>query len=40
MAKGLFFRGRGELPFGAQVATVRQLLERLMTPGVPLGTPA
>jgi nitronate monooxygenase len=39
-AKGLFFRGRGALPFGPQVATVRQLLERLLTPGVPLGTPA
>lgn len=40
MAKGLFFRGRGALPFGPQVTTVRQLLERLLTPGVPLGTPA
>jgi nitronate monooxygenase len=40
VAKGLFFRGRGELPFGSQIATVRQLLERLMTPGIPLGTPA
>lgn len=39
-AKGLFFRGRGELPFGAQIASVRQLLERLLTPGVALGTPA
>ncbi|RTL41707.1 MAG: nitronate monooxygenase [Burkholderiales bacterium] len=39
-AKGLFFRGRGALPFGPQVATVRQLLERLLTPGVPVGTPA
>lgn len=38
--KGLFFRGRGELPFGAQIASVRQLLERLLTPGIPLGTPA
>jgi nitronate monooxygenase len=40
MAKGLFFRGRGALPFGGQIASVRQLLERLLTPGVPLGTPA
>ena len=40
MAKGLFFRGRGALPFGSQVTSVRQLLERLLTPGVPLGTPA
>jgi nitronate monooxygenase len=39
-AKGLFFRGRGALPFGPQVTTVRQLLERLLTPGVPVGTPA
>lgn len=40
MAKGLFFRGRGALPFGEQIASVRQLMERLLTPGVPLGTPA
>lgn len=40
VGKGLFFRGRGELPFGPRIATVRQLLERLLTPGVPLGTPA
>ena len=39
-ARGLFFRGRGALPFGDQIASVRQLLERLLTPGVPLGTPA
>jgi nitronate monooxygenase len=38
-AKGLFFRGAGALPFGAQIATVRELLERLFTAGVPLGTP-
>ena len=38
--KGLFFRGRGALPFGTQIATVRQLMERLLTPGVALGTPA
>lgn len=38
MAKGLFFRGRGGLPFGEQIASVRQLMERLLTPGVPLGT--
>jgi nitronate monooxygenase len=40
MAKGLFFRGRGALPFGEQIASVRQLMERLLTPGVALGTPA
>jgi nitronate monooxygenase len=39
MSKGLFFRGRGALPFGSQIASVRQLLDRLLTPGVPLGTP-
>ncbi|MGA0610936.1 NAD(P)H-dependent flavin oxidoreductase [Caldimonas sp. KR1-144] len=40
LAKGLFFRGTGELPFGRQIASVRQLIERLLTPGVALGTPA
>jgi nitronate monooxygenase len=40
VAKGLFFRGTGELPFGRQIASVRQLIERLLTPGVPLGMPA
>lgn len=40
MGKGLFFRGRGGLPFGSQITSVRQLLERLLTPGVPVGTPA
>ena len=39
VAKGLFFRGAGALPFGTRIATVRQLIERLLTPGVPLGTP-
>lgn len=38
--KGLFFRGTGALPFGERIVAVRQLLERLLTPGVPLGTPA
>lgn len=37
--RGLFFRGVGDLPFGSQISTVRALLERLLTPGVPLGTP-
>lgn len=39
-AKGLFFRGVGALPFGAQIATVRQLMERMLTPAMPQGTPA
>ena len=37
--RGLFFRGVGDLPFGPQIGTVRALIERLLTPGVPLGTP-
>jgi nitronate monooxygenase len=35
--KGLFFRGAGALPFGEHIATVRALIERLLTPGVALG---
>lgn len=30
--KGLFFRGSGALPFGSQIRSVRELLERLLTP--------
>jgi nitronate monooxygenase len=30
--KGLFFRGVGALPFGAQIRSVRDLMERLLTP--------
>ena len=30
--KGLFFRGVGALPFGAQIRSVRELMERLLTP--------
>ena len=30
--KGLFFRGVGALPFGTQIRSVRELLERLLTP--------
>jgi nitronate monooxygenase len=34
--KGLFFRGAGALPFGAQIhRTVRELIERLLTRNVP-----
>jgi len=29
--KGLFFRGVGALPFGAQIRSVRDLVERLLT---------
>jgi nitronate monooxygenase len=31
--KGLFFRGAGALPFGSQIRSVRELIERLLTPG-------
>jgi nitronate monooxygenase len=36
--KGLFFRGVGSLPFGERIVSVRALIERLLTPGVRLGT--
>jgi nitronate monooxygenase len=39
--KGLFFRGVGALPFGAQIRSVRELVERLLTPaasGPPAGS--
>jgi nitronate monooxygenase len=29
--KGLFFSGRGALPFGEQIRSVRDLIERLLT---------
>jgi nitronate monooxygenase len=32
VAKGLFFRGAGALPFGTRIVTVRELIERLFTP--------
>jgi nitronate monooxygenase len=31
--KGLFFRGAGRLPFGDQIKSVRELMQRLLTPG-------
>jgi nitronate monooxygenase len=37
--KGLFFRGTGALPFGTRIVAVRALVERLLTPGMPLGAP-
>lgn len=37
--KGLFFRGKGALPFGSQIASVRELLERVLTPGASLPQP-
>ncbi len=33
LKKGLFFRGVGALPFGSQIRSVRELVERLLTPG-------
>jgi nitronate monooxygenase len=30
--KGLFFRGAGALPFGSEIRSVRELVERLLTP--------
>jgi len=33
--KGLFFRGKGALPFGSQIRSVRELVERLLTPQAP-----
>ena len=37
--KGLFFRGKGALPFGSQIRSVRDLLECLLT-GVEEHAPA
>jgi nitronate monooxygenase len=36
--RGLFFRGKGDLPFGREIRTVRELLLRLMTPDASSGT--
>ena len=33
LKKGLFFRGAGNLPFGHQIKNVRELMQRLLTPG-------
>ncbi len=32
LRKGLFFRGTGALPFGSQIRSVRELMEKLLTP--------
>lgn len=32
LKKGLFFRGKGALPFGDQIRSVRELVERLLAP--------
>jgi nitronate monooxygenase len=36
LKKGLFFRGAGALPFGSQIRSVRDLMERLLTPAARL----
>ncbi len=38
--KGLFFRGAGGLPFGERIASVRELIERMLTPVHLLGAGA
>lgn len=35
LKKGLYFRGKGALPFGNQIRSVRELIERLLTQGLP-----
>lgn len=35
LKKGLFFRGAGSLPFGTAIRSVRELLERMLTPPGP-----
>ena len=35
LKKGLFFRGVGALPFGSQVRSVRDLMQRLLTQPLP-----
>ena len=35
LKRGLFFRGVGALPFGNQIRSVRELIERLLTRAVP-----
>ena len=38
--QGLFFSGAGALPFGEQIRSVRELVERLLTRGVAVPQPA
>jgi nitronate monooxygenase len=37
--KGLYFRGVGALPFGPQIRSVRELVERLLTRGATVPQP-
>ncbi|WP_371132701.1 NAD(P)H-dependent flavin oxidoreductase [Methyloversatilis sp.] len=38
LKKGLFFRGVGALPFGDQIRSVCELMQRLLTPNAAVGT--
>lgn len=40
VGKGLFFRGSGALPFGPQIRSVRELVERMLGAGVQPAAPA
>ena len=40
VGKGLFFRGSGALPFGAQIRSVRELVERMLGAGAQPAAPA
>ncbi|MET5013359.1 nitronate monooxygenase, partial [Burkholderia pseudomallei] len=39
VSKGLFFRGAGALPFGDQIRSVGELMSRLLTRDMALGSP-
>jgi nitronate monooxygenase len=39
LGRGLFFRGVGALPFGTRIVRVRELIERLLSPEIPIETP-
>jgi nitronate monooxygenase len=39
LKKGLYFRGAGALPFGAQIRSVRELMERLLSRGFAVPQP-
>jgi nitronate monooxygenase len=39
LKKGLYFRGMGALPFGAQIRPVRALIEHLLSPAAPVSPP-
>jgi nitronate monooxygenase len=39
LKKGLYFRGVGALPFGDQIRSARELVERLLTRGMPVPQP-